>query len=264
MFRLRLLTATLLISGGGCLPVVAQAAQRVALQTGFTPDKLGEPTTISFAFTITSTTGKIPSPLTSVNLHLPSGINPATATIGDGECQPNVLLKQGVGGCAPNATLGAGTALVGVSIGPEVVYESAKITVLNGPPDHQHLVFLFYAVGATPVSAQFVFPSEIFLNQEGPFSGRIDTNLPPIPSLPGAPDVSVLNFQSTLGPMGITYTRRVHGKTVRFHPEGVAVPTTCPRGGFRFSANFAFMDGTTTTAYSRVPCPPSKHHHKHG
>jgi hypothetical protein len=262
MLRLRLLTATLLIFG--CLPVAAQAAQRVTLQTAFTPDKLGEPTTISFAFTITSTTGELPSPLTNVNLHLPSGINPATATIGDGECRTNILLEQGIGGCAPNTALGAGTALAAVSLGPEAVYEHAKITVVNGPPDNQHLVFLFYAVGVTPVSAQFVFPAEIFLNQEGPFGGNIETNVPPIPSLPGAPYVSVLHFQSTLGPMGLTYTRRVHGKTVKFHPEGVAVPTTCPRGGFRFSANFSFMDSTIITANSSVPCPPSKHHHNRG
>ena len=226
------------------------------LQTGFSPDKLGEPTTISFAFTITSTTGQIPSPLTNIDLHLPSGINPATATIGDAHCQPNVLLQQGIEGCAPNAALGAGSALAAVAIGPETIFENANITVVNGPPNHQHLVFLFYAVGVTPVSTQLVFPAEIFLNQEGPFSGNINTNVPPIPSLPGAPFVSVLHFQSTLGPQGITYTRRVHGKTVKFHPEGVAVPTSCPRGGFRFSASFSFMDGSTVTANSRVPCPP--------
>jgi hypothetical protein len=43
-------------------------------------------------------------------------------------------------------------------------------------------------------------------------------------------------------------------------PFGVpATPSSCPRGGFPFVADFTFMDGTTATAKSNVPCPPRRH-----
>jgi len=259
MLKRRILFVSLLICG--CFPAVAQSAEKVTLRTGFTPNKLGEPTTISFGFSITATGGQVPSPLTNVNLHLPAGINPATATLGDAQCETATLLLQGLEGCPPNARVGFGKALAEVVIGPDPIRESAQITVLNGPPENQRLVLLFYAEGITPVAAQLVFPAVIFLEPEGPFSGHIDAKVPPIASVPGAPDVSVLDFQSTLGPRGVTYYRNVRGKTVAFHPEGIAVPTSCPRGGFRFSADYTFMDGSVVTAKSAVPCPARTRRH---
>ncbi len=259
MHKIRLFIISLLACA--CMTTAAQAAQIVQLHTAFTPDKLGEPTTISFSFTIKNTNGGVPSPLTDVNLHLPAGMNPATATIGDGQCKTPMLLLLGLKGCPPNSQVGGGTALAEVILGSEAIRENAQITVLNGTPEGEHLVLLFYADGETPVSTQLVFPSVIFLNEEGPFSGHINTNVPPIPSVPGAPDVSVLSFQSTLGPLGVTYYRLVHGRRVAFHPEGIAVPESCPHQGFLFSGEFSFMDGTVVKANSTVPCPPRKQRH---
>lgn len=258
--KLRVLTVSLLICGCLTATASAYAAEVVKLQTGFTPDKLGAPTTISFGFTIKTTTGGIPAPLTDVNLHLPNGINPATATLGDGQCDTNELLTQGLENCPPNAHVGFGTAMAVVQIGPDPIHEKAAISVLNGPPQNQHIVLLFYALGVTPVAAELVFPAVVFLNPGGAFGGNINTVVPPILSVPGAPDVSVEHFQSTLGPLHLTYYTRHHNKVVVYHPEGIAVPETCPHGGFPFAAEFSFMDGSTVTAKSNVPCPATKHH----
>jgi hypothetical protein len=259
MFRVRVLAVfSLLICG--CLSTGAHAAQKIKLHTAFTPDKLGEPTTISFGFEIGNTNGGVPSPLSNVDLHLPAGLNPATATLGDAQCNTSILLTQGLEGCPPNAHIGFGTALAVVQIGPEPIHEEARISVLNGPPDNQHIVMLFYAEGNSPVQASLVFPAVLFLEPAGVFGGHINTVVPPIESVPGAPDVSVIRFRSTLGPLHLTYYTHHHGKRVVYHPEGIAVPTSCPRGGFPFVADFSFEDGSVVKAKSTVPCPQRRRH----
>jgi hypothetical protein len=79
--------------------------------------------------------------------------------------------------------------------------------------------------------------------------------VPLIPSVAGGPPVSIVRVNATIGPAGLTYYERVHGRTVSFHPIGVSVPQRCPRGGFAFSGQFSFQDGTSVIARSNVPCP---------
>src|SRR5580692_519313 len=102
--KLRVLLAALLAC---CLmPAAAGAAQTVTLQTSFSPDRLGASTTIGFDFHIVSTTGATPSPLTSVRLRLPPGIDYVTTTLGLATCTPARLLGKGLSGCSPNSRLG--------------------------------------------------------------------------------------------------------------------------------------------------------------
>jgi hypothetical protein len=70
--------------------------------------------------------------------------------------------------------------------------------------------------------------------------GRLDTQVPLIASVPAGPPVSILSVTATIGPAGLTYYAKRHGRRVAFHPRGVSVPRHCPRGGFRFSARFSF------------------------
>jgi hypothetical protein len=262
MPRYRMLAVSLAV--WGCMTASAHAAQTVKLKTAFIPDKLGTPTTIEFGFTIKATTaGAIPQPLLAVDLHLPAGVNPATSTLGDAQCTAKILVEDGLEGCPPNSRIGFGRALAAVRIGPETILEKAVVSVLNGPPVNQHIVMLFNAEGVTPVAAQVVFPAEVLLQPAGAFGGQINALIPLIPSLPGAPDVSVLHFESTLGPLHLVYYTRQHGRVVVYHPEGIAVPTSCPRGGFPFAAEFMFMDGSKVTGRSTVPCPGRhRHHHR--
>ena len=123
-----------------------------------------------------------------------------------------------------------------------------------GPPNSEHLEVLFYAEGRSPVSAQLVFPGQV-LSDNPPFSGRLDTSIPLIPTWPGGPDVAVTRMTSTIGPLGLTYYRHAHGKIMPFHPRGIAVPRRCPRQGFPFRADITFLDGTHESATSAVPCP---------
>jgi len=61
-------------------------------------------------------------------------------------------------------------------------------------------------------------------------------------------------YAQTLGPLGLTYYEDIHGKRVGYKPRGILLPRRCPRGGFAFSASFAFLDGSHTAALTSVPC----------
>lgn len=237
-------------------PTAAQAAQRVSLIAGFSPNRPGVSTTITFGFTVASSTGGVPSPLEGVDLHLPGGIGLARNTLGTAICEPIYLYAHGPAGCPPNSRIGYGTALAEVPYGPLAVREKATVDAYRGAGEGQHLTILFFAEGLTPVFADLVFPGQL-LEDSAPFSGRIDTQVPLVPSLPGGPNVSVVRFQSTFGPQNLIYEREVNGELVHFRPRGATVPAKCPARGYPFAGDFSFEDGSKLTVHTTVPCAPS-------
>jgi hypothetical protein len=243
------------------LPAAARAAETVTLHTSFTPDRLGASTTIGFGFTVASTTGGLPSPLTHVSLRMPKGMNYVTTTLGLSICKPESLIKSGLKGCSPNSRLGYGSAFVEVPFGTDSGQEIPEIQALMGPPHDGNIVVLFYANGLAPVYAQIVFQGEL-LPGEGAFGGNLDTVIPEIKSVTNGPPVSIINVKSTIGPSHLTYYKHVHGRLVGYQPKGVSLPLSCPHGGFPFSALFTFLDGSQVTATSKVACPPPSHRHK--
>lgn len=236
------------------MPAPAFATETVTLHTSFSPDRLGASTTIGFGFDVASADGGLPAPLQSVSLRLPAGIDYLSTTLGLAICQPAALLAHGLAGCSPNSRLGFGSAYVEVPFGQGAGREIPDIQALMGPPHGGNIVVLFYADGREPVYAQIVFEGELIAGSQT-LGGSLDAAVPLIPSVAGGPPVSIVRVSTTIGPAGLTYHERVHGHTVSFHPRGVSVPLHCPRGGFAFSATFAFQDGTTTVAKSTVPCP---------
>jgi hypothetical protein len=237
-----------------CLPATTDAAQTVTLHTSFSPDRLGASTTIGFGFDISSANGGLPSPLESVSLSLPVGINYLSTTLGLAICQPAALLDHGIPGCPPDSRLGSGSAYVEVPFGVSSGHEIPHIEAFMGPPHGANIVVLFYAEGQEPVYAQIVFEGELVAGSQT-LGGSLNAAVPLIPSVAGGPPVSIVSVSSTIGPAGLTYYERVHGHTVSFHPRGVAVPLHCPHGGFAFAARFTFQDGTSSLAKSTVPCP---------
>jgi hypothetical protein len=233
------------------------ASETVKLETSFTPDRLGASTTIGFGFQIAGPHGEAPPPLTHVDLQLPAGIDYVTTTLGLAVCQPAVLLAQGPPGCSPNSRIGSGSATVEVPFGTGGGQEIPSIEAFMGPSDNGNLVVVFYADGRTPVAADVIFEGEL-VPGFGSSSGSLNNAIPLIPSVPGGSDVSIISVHTTIGPGNLRYYKRVHGKRVSFAPKGVSLPATCPRGGFPFTADFSFLDGSTATATSTVPCPPRR------
>jgi hypothetical protein len=239
------------------LPQAAEAAETAVLHASFSPDRLGASTTIGFGFNLAGTGGGAPSPLQSLSLHLPPGIDYLSTTLGLAICQPAALLARGLSGCSPNSRLGFGSAYVEVPFGQGSGHEIPDIQALMGPPHDGNIVVLFYADGREPVYAQIVFQGELIAGSET-LGGSLDAAVPLIPSVPNGPPVSIVSARTTIGPAHLTYYEHVHGRTISFHPTGVSLPRHCPRGGFTFSARFSFQDATSAVASSTVPCPRHK------
>jgi len=234
--------------------VTAAGQPKVSLRASFTPDRLAKPTTIFFEFEIARNQGQIPPPLTHVVLRMPAGMSYVTSSLGLAICNPKALEEKGLAGCSPNARLGHGSAFVEVPFGASSGQEIPDIEALVGPEHDGNVTVLFYANGRVPVYAQIVFSGEL-VPGGGPFGMALDTTVPLIPSVPGGAPVSILKVSSTIGPRGLTYYKRVHGRRVAYRPRGIEVPEHCPRGGFPFQAQFTFLDGSHTTARTAVPCP---------
>ncbi len=237
-----------------CLPAVAGATQTARLRAALTPERLGAGTTISFGFTIATTTGHVPSPLIGVNLLYPANLGIGTSGLGLATCNAHILERLGPEACPSQSQMGYGSALVEVPFGPAILHEAATTKVFMAHIHNGHLGLIFYASGEVPVDAQIVFPG-LVLPAPQPYGGDLATTIPLVPTLPGAPDVSVVKLSTTLGPAHLTYYERTHGRYLPYHPRGIVLPRACPPGGFKFAARFAFQDTTHAAARTTVPCP---------
>ncbi len=230
----------------------ATAAPIAMLHVTFTPDTLGQRTTVKFALRI-GATHETPPPLSSLDFLLPNGMGIATTTLGLSNCAPASLIAVGLAGCSVNARLGYGTATAILPVGSRTVSEHASLTPLMGPPHVNHPEVLFYLQTRTPVFVQQILPGAL-TEAQSPFGEEIETSVPMVEAWPEGPLVGLRTFNSTLGPLHLTYLRRVGSRTVPFHPTGIRIPATCPRGGFPVAAHLSFVNGTHTTASYRVPC----------
>lgn len=225
----------------------ADASQTARLSAKFTPEKLGAPTTISLGVDIAGVGETLPSALTGIDFHYPAGLALATSTLGLTACDQARLEAEGPPVCPANSRMGGGHAIVEFPLGPETRSESAQIAIFAGPSADGHLHMLIFAMGEEPVYGQIVM-SAVLLN------GELRFTVPLVPSLPGSPDVAVVQLRVTIGGK-LTYYERAAGRTIAFRPRGIGLPRRCPRGGFRFAATFSFLDGSSVPAQTAVACP---------
>jgi hypothetical protein len=235
------------LSGAG----TAMGATTATMTAAFAPDRLGAATTVSFNFQIAAAPHAADL-LTGVDFRYPANLGFATSGLGVASCAPAALEARGPSVCPPDSRMGFGSALVEIPIGSEVVRETAKVALLAGPSQNGYFNLLLSATGESPVAARVVLFTQLS-------PGRLEIPVPPIPSLPEAPYVAVVRMHLTIGGQ-LTYYEPVHGKNVAYHPEGIGLPRSCPRGGFPFSASFTFLDGTQAEARKTVACPkPTAH-----
>jgi hypothetical protein len=233
---------------------VAYGAPAVKLHASFTPEHLGQQTSVSFTVQITMPAGGVPPPLTEAVVRYPAGVNIGLSELGIDTCQVATLERFGPEGCRADSIMGEGRAIGALQIGPEVISETAHVTVLRAPQREGSLAMMFYVDAGGPVAAQLVLPG-LLAPAPARFGGEIKMQLPLVEGLPGGPDVAVTLVQLALGPRGLTYYEHVHGKLVPYHPRGILLPNHCPRGGFPFSGTFIFLNGGRTNALTSVPCP---------
>lgn len=235
----------------------ATASQTTTITASLTPEHLGAGTTINVGFTISSPHHAVPSPLTGLDLRYPANIDIADSGLGLAACPLTTLELIGPAGCTAESLMGHGSAEIEMPIGEEVIHAAGTITTWMAPIEHGHLGLIFYAESHTPLSAELTFPG-VVLDAPPPYGLSLNTQVPEIPSIPGAPEPSVVRLNASIGPRNVTYYNRKHGKYVPYQPDGLLLPNHCPHGGFPFAAIFTFLDGTKALAQTTVPCP----HHR--
>lgn len=228
-------------------PAAARATQSASISAGFSPKRLGAPTTLQLGFRIAGGESEIPSPLTGVDLSYPRNLGIATSGLGTATCQQVALEEHGPAVCPGNSRMGSGTALARFRIGPEVFEEGAGIAIVAGPPQEGFVRLLISATGTSPVAARIVMSTLLV-------PGHLQIGVPLVPSLPEGEDVSVVRVRATLGG-NLVYRERRRGRTISYRPRGISLPKRCPRGGFRFAARFSFLDGSGAVARTVVACP---------
>jgi hypothetical protein len=237
-----------------CPVAIARAAQSVELDPSFTPYRLGAPATIDLGLQIRAPAGQIPSALREVEVRYPRNLGFALSGLGLDVCAPAMLEAAGAGGCPADSIMGRGSATAELRFGSELVTENASISIARAPDQEGHIALLLYVTGPSPVNTQILSPAQL-LPTSPPFGGRLNMQLPLVPSVPGAPDVAIVALDVTLGPQGLTYYERAEGATLAYTPKGILLPKTCPRGGFPFAATLSFLDGSHPQARATLPCP---------
>lgn len=240
-----------------CLTAIASATQSVELDPSFTPYRLGSPTTIDLNLQIHAPPGQIPSALTEIEVRYPQNLGFALSGLGLAVCSPTMLEAAGTSGCPANSIMGGGNATAELSFGPQLVTENASISIARAPDQEGHIALLLYASGPSPVNTQILSPAQL-LSTSPPFGGRLNMQLPVIPSVPGAADIAIASLSVTIGPRGLTYYEHTEGTTLAYTPKGILLPKTCPHGGFPFAATFSFLDGSHPEARAMLPCPRSR------
>jgi hypothetical protein len=241
-------TFALLVALGALPPSIAIASGETArIGAQLSPERLGAPTTIALHFQVGGGRRGVPAPLSGIDVFLPGELGFATSGLGVAPCGAAALEALGPPACPANSRMGYGTALVEIPIGPVVRQEKVQLTLFAGPSPDGYLRILIYAIGTFPVEAQIVLTSVLL-------PGELRISVPLVPSLPGGPDVSLVEMRAVLGGR-LTYYERVHGRTAAYHPKGIGLPERCPRIGFRFAASFSFTDGSRAAASTTVPCP---------
>jgi hypothetical protein len=216
------------------------------MQAALTPERLGAPTTISAGFQLAWSEPQ-PPVLTGVQLAYPPNLGFATSGLGLAACNPALLEEDGPAVCPANSLMGSGSALVEIPIAGALHRETVHLTLVAGPSSNGYLQVLVAVIGKEPVSAVVVISAELV-------AGDLDITIPPIPTFPEAPYVSLVQMHLQLGG-DLTYSEQIHGRSVPYHPAGIRLPPSCPRGGFPFAATLMFLNGVRARAHTRVACP---------
>jgi hypothetical protein len=223
------------------------------LTAAFRPKRLGAPTTVAFSVAIGAQAQSVPAPVSSIEVGYPETLGLATSGLGLAACEPAALEAEQAYACPANSKIGQGSALVEVPFGPAVVPEQVGLEIYAAPSTDGRLHLAILVDGKKPVLATLVMTGVLL-------PGRLQITVPPIVGIAGGPDVSLVRMSASIGG-ALTYYERVGGRLVAYQPRGIGLPDSCPRGGWRLAASFAFINGTRSRAETIVPCPARQSPH---
>jgi hypothetical protein len=237
-------------------PAVTAAAPSATLSAAFDPKRLGAATRITFALGIRPSSHNPPPPLSTVDFSYPNDLGFATSGLGLASCDEATVQVFGASACPANSQMGKGTAVAEVAFGPELVAEKVTLGLYAGPSPDGYLHLVIVVMGKTPVLAVVVLTAVLL-------PGHMEISVPPVPGLPGGPNVSFTSVKAALGGP-LTYYERSHGRSIPYRPRGIGLPDRCPRGGWKLGSSLIFVTGQRSHAETAIPCPPRSTGHARG
>ncbi|HST56198.1 MAG TPA: hypothetical protein VLJ42_09960 [Solirubrobacteraceae bacterium] len=222
----------------------AQANTSAIVTPSLAPNRLGAKAALSVTISFKAANGDVPAALRRSLVHLPAGLNLDIPSLRS--CTAARLRAHGPGGCPPQSQIGRGRALVQARAGSQLVSEHVTMWVFLGPLRGSDPTVVILARGYTPFDKKIVLTGRE-LPDQAPYGDKLLLGIPPIHTLRGEPDASIVSFSLTLG----AAARRGAHTTA----TSVIVPSHCPPGGFPFAAEFTYADGSASSALTTSPCP---------
>jgi hypothetical protein len=217
---------------------IAYAAVNVTFSATASPNKANKPTGLFVNIGSTDDTpGALQPPIMNrIVIKLPGGKYNASKFP---RCKLAVLQAKGPNGCPKGAKIGTGT---GIGLARPVVEDpvNGKLTIFNGSKQGGRdtvLVYVFPDLGPTFVSVGKVIKSG------GKYT--LDFNIPPIKTLPNAPDASVTSVKTKTPVKRIRKGKRKHYLII--------APKRCSKT-WKATGTFYFATGETKTVSVSQKC----------
>jgi hypothetical protein len=207
----------------------AFGAVTAKFNSSFSPNKAGKSAGVSVNYEITDPAAPQPPINNRVQISFQKGGKWNGPKFP--KCSASALNSKGPKGCPSKSKLGTGT---GIGYAKPVVTDpvQGKLTIFNG--GSSILVYVFPDLGPT-----FVVTCKI----SGGYN--LDCAIPPIKTLPSAPDAAVGSVKTKTTPKSVKKGRKKLGIVV--------APKAC-KGSWKSSAKFSFTTGETVTAPFSQKC----------
>ena len=244
--RLFALTAVGAVAVSGGIAAGQGGTTQSKITASLTPNKGGKPATVHFDVMTFNTAGGVPAPGTNAVVHLPKGVK--IATKGFTRCNGNTKNPPDASSCPAKSKVGSGSSVIAAQVGSAAINENATVTAYVGAKQNGHDTLLLYAVGTTPISAQLTLVAEIIPGDASPYSYKLNVPIPPIPTVPGGPNASITDFNTTVGG-----TAKVKGKKVAL----VTAPKKkdCVGGLEHWGYDGKYNGAPDYTSTTTSPCP---------
>jgi hypothetical protein len=190
--RKKLIVGCAVVAALAVAGTAAFAAVTGTYNASFSPNKANKSAGVSVNYVLTDPAAPQPPVNNRIQISFPSGGKWNGPKFP--KCSASALLAKGPKGCPSKSKLGTGT---GVGYAKPVVTDpvNAKLTIFNG--GSSILVYVFPDLGPT-----FVVTCKI----TGGYN--LDCTIPPIKTLPSAPDASVTFFDATVNNVSVKRGKR--------------------------------------------------------
>lgn len=160
--------------------------------------------------------------------------------------------------CPSGSRIGYGTTGVQAPIATQTLTENATLDLYL--TSHNPVRYEVWSRATTPIQQTLMFGGA-FVPTSPPYGGAITVSIPPIPTVPGAADASIVSLDLTIGGLHrVTTTAAVRrgrrsAKRMVTTMDGLFdLPKRCP-GALPYSASTTYADGTTAAANGHYACP---------